>query len=96
MKKKIPLFKTEDEERMFWARHDSTEHIDWSKAERVVLSKLKPSVKTISLRLSAVMLDELKLLAHKRDIPYQSLMKLYLAERIRAEMFKPGLNKLKA
>lgn len=96
MKKKIPLFKTEDEERTFWARHDSTEHIDWSEADRVVLSKLKPSVKTISLRLSAVMLDELKLLAHKRDIPYQSLMKLYLAERIRAEMFKPGLDKLKA
>lgn len=96
MKKKIPLFKTEDDERMFWAKHDSTEHIDWSKAQRVVLSKLKPSVRTISLRLSAAMLDELRLLAHKRDIPYQSLMKLYLAERIQTELIKPGLRKSKS
>lgn len=96
MKKKIPLFKTEDEERMFWAKHDSTEHIDWSKARKVVLSKLKPSIKTISLRLSAAMLDELKLLAHKRDIPYQSLMKLYLAERIQTELLRPGLHQLKS
>jgi len=95
MKKRIPLFKTEDEEREFWAKHDSTEYVDWSKAKRVVLSKLKPSTKTISLRLSAAMLDELKLLAHKRDVPYQSLMKLYLSERIRAELFRPDLHKSK-
>jgi predicted DNA binding CopG/RHH family protein len=93
MKKKIPLFKTEDEERMYWAKHDSTEHVDWNKAEKVVLSKLKPSIKTISLRLSTAMLDELKLIAHKRDIPYQSLMKIYLAERIQTELLRPGFHK---
>ncbi|MGH9899008.1 MAG: BrnA antitoxin family protein [Pyrinomonadaceae bacterium] len=86
MKKKVPKFKTEDDEREFWATHDSTAYIDWSQAKKVVLSKLKPSVKTISLRLSESMLEELKLLANKKDVPYQSLVKMFLAERIAEEI----------
>lgn len=86
MKKKIPKFKNEDKEREFWASHDSTDYIDWSKGRKTVLSKLKPSVKTISLRLPESMLEELKLLANKKDVPYQSLLKIYLAERIEEEL----------
>ena len=65
--KKIPKFKNETEERLFWARHDSTDYIDWDKAKKVVLPNLKPSVKTISIRMPEMMLDELKLLANKRE-----------------------------
>jgi predicted DNA binding CopG/RHH family protein len=83
--KKLPKFKSEDEEREFWASHDSTEYVDWEKASPVVMSKLKPSLKTISLRLPETMLEELKLLANKRDVPYQSLLKIFLAERISKE-----------
>ncbi|CAI2719717.1 conserved protein of unknown function [Nitrospina watsonii] len=86
MTKKIPKFKSENEERKFWSDRDSTEYVDWKKARRVTLPELKPSLKTISLRLPASMLEELKLLAHKRDVPYQSLMKIFLAEKIREEM----------
>jgi len=86
MKKKIPKFKNEDEERAFWAIHDSTEFVDWKKAKRTLLPNLKPSVKTISLRLPKAMLEELKLLANKRDVPYQSLVKIFLAERIEEEL----------
>jgi predicted DNA binding CopG/RHH family protein len=86
MIKRIPKFKNEDEEREFWAIHDSTDYIDWSKGKKVVLSKLKPSIKTISLRLPESMLEELKLLANKRDVPYQSLLKIFLAERIEEEL----------
>ena len=86
MKKRVPEFKSEDEEREFWATHDSTEFVDWKKAKRAVLPKLKPSVKTISLRLPESMLEELKLLAHKRDVPYQSLLKIFLSEKIREEL----------
>ena len=86
MKMKIPKFKNEDEERAFWATHDSTKFIDWKKAKRTLLPNLKPSVKTISLRLPEAMLEELKLLANKRDVPYQSLVKIYLAERIEEEL----------
>jgi len=84
--KKIPRFKTENEEREFWAKADSTDYIDWSKARKVAFANLKPSVKTISLRLPESMLDELKLLANKRDVPYQSLIKMFLAERIEKEL----------
>lgn len=84
--KKIPEFKTEAEERQFWRRHDSGEYVDWSDATPVVLPKLKPSTRTISVRLPESMLDQLKLLANKRDVPYQSLMKAFLAERIRREL----------
>lgn len=84
--KKIPRFKNKDEEREFWSRHDSTDYIDWDKAKKAVLPNLKPSVKTISIRLPEMMLEELKLLANKRDVPYQSLLKMFLAERIEAEL----------
>ena len=84
--KKIPKFKSEDEEREFWAHKDSTEYIDWKSAKSVILPNLKPSLKTISLRLPELMLSELKLLANKRDIPYQSLLKIFLAERIEQEL----------
>ena len=86
MKKKIPKFKSEDEEREFWSKADSTDYIDWKKAKRTVLPNLKPSTKKISLRLPELMIEELKLLANKRDVPYQSLMKMYLAERIQLEL----------
>ncbi len=85
-KKKIPKFTSEEKERQFWAKEDSTEYVDWEKAKNVVLPKLKPSLKTISLRLPELMLAELKLLANKRDIPYQSLLKIFLAERIDQEL----------
>lgn len=86
MPKQIPKFKSEDEEREFWATHDSTEYADWRKAKKAVFSNLKPSVKKISLRLPESMLEELKLLANKRDVPYQSLLKIFLAERIEKEL----------
>ena len=86
MTKKIPEFKNEDEEREFWDTHDSTEFINWNKAERITFANLKPSVKKISLRLPESMLEELKMLANKRDVPYQSLLKIFLAERIEKEL----------
>ena len=81
-----PRFESEDEERAYWATHDSVGQIDWSRAERLTLPELKPSTKTISLRLPETMLEEIKLLAHQRDVPYQSLIKVFLAERLRAEL----------
>ena len=84
--KKMPRFKSEDQEREFWATRDSTEFVDWKKAKRTVLANLKPSVKTISLRIPESMLEELKLLANKQDVPYQSLLKMFLAERIQREL----------
>lgn len=86
MKKRIPKFESEDHEREFWSKADSTEYIDWEKAKKTVLPNLKPSTKKISLRLPELMIEELKLLANKHDIPYQSLMKIYLAERIQREL----------
>ena len=85
MKKPVPRSKSEDAEREFWATHDSTDYIDWRKGKRVTLPNLKPSSQTISLRLPKPMLDRLKLLAHKRDVPYQSLLKMFVAERLKAE-----------
>jgi predicted DNA binding CopG/RHH family protein len=85
MMKRIPEFENEDEEREFWKTHDSTEYLDWSEAERAVFTNLKPSTKTISLRLPESMLAELRQLANKRDIPYQSLIKTFLRERIDQE-----------
>ncbi len=84
--KDIPTFENEEQEREFWATHDSTEYIDWDKAEAAVLARLKPSTKTISLRLPELMLNELRLIANKRDVPYQSLIKLFLKERIDQEL----------
>ncbi|QTA80637.1 Toxin-antitoxin system, antitoxin component, CopG-like [Desulfonema limicola] len=86
MSKQIPKFKNEEEEREFWATHDSTDYINWDKAEKITFSNLKPSVKKISLRLPETMIEELKLLANKRDVPYQSLLKIFLAERIEKEL----------
>ncbi len=86
--KKIPKFTSEAQERLFWQTHDSSEYIDWSDAEEVTLPKLKPSTKTISLRLPETMIDELKILANKRDVPYQSLLKIFLSERIHLELTK--------
>lgn len=86
MKQQIPKFESEEAERAFWASADSTEYIDWRQAERMVFPNLKPSLKTISLRLPESMLEALKLLANKRDIPYQSLLKLFLAERLDQEL----------
>ena len=88
MKKAVPRFRTEEAEREFWASHDSTDYIDWRKGKRAVLPKLKPSSQTISIRLPKPMLDRLKLLANKRDVPYQSLLKIFVADRLKAE-FKP-------
>ncbi len=85
MPKKLPKFHNEEEEHAFWASHDSAEYLDWDKAERAILPSLKPSTKTISLRLPESMLDELRQLANKRDIPYQSLIKTFLRDRIDQE-----------
>ena len=86
MKKKIPHFKSEDELREFWATHDSTDYIDWSKSKAVVFPNLKPSLKTISLRLPESMINALKLIANKHDLPYQSLIKMFLKKDIETEL----------
>jgi predicted DNA binding CopG/RHH family protein len=90
MRKPIPRFKNEDAEREFWASHDSTEFIDWRKAGRATLPNLKPSSQTISLRLPKPMLARLKQLANKRDVPYQSLLKMFVAERLKRELELPN------
>lgn len=84
--KEIPIHKTEDEAREFWSENDSTEFVDWESAESVVLPNLKPTTRTISLRISASMLDKIRLVANKRDVPYQSLIKSFLQERIEEEL----------
>lgn len=84
-RKTIPDFESEAEEREFWLGHDSVDYLDWSQAKPAVLANLRPSTSTISLRLPDFMLEELKLLAHQRDVPYQSLLKVFLAERLQAE-----------
>jgi len=91
--KDIPTFKNEDEEREFWANQDSTEYVDWDEAELVVFPKLKPTTKSISLRLPVPMLNEIRLLANKRDVPYQSLIKVFLKERIDEELKRGGEKK---
>ena len=85
MSKKIPEFKNEDEERAFWAKTDSSEMLDWSEAKRVLFPNLKPTTQAISLRLPISMLDELRQLANQRDVSYQSLIKIFLRERIDTE-----------
>jgi predicted DNA binding CopG/RHH family protein len=81
----IPAFRSESEERKFWETHDTTPFVDWGKARLAVFPDLKPSTETISLRLPAALLAELKALANKRDVPYQSLLKIFLAERVASE-----------
>jgi predicted DNA binding CopG/RHH family protein len=85
-RKTIPKFSSEAEERAFWARQDSTDYINWSTASEVTLPNLRPTLRTISIRLPEGMIAELKRLANKRDVPYQSLLKVFLAERIEAEI----------
>jgi len=80
--KKIPKFKTEAQERRFWETHDSTDYVNWSGAERVRLPNLKPTTQTISLRLPTPLLERIKIEANKRDVPYQSLIKIWLKEKV--------------
>ena len=82
--KPVPKFANEAEERLFWEAHDSTEYLDWSKARKVVLPNLKPTTKTISLRLPQHLLDSIKAAANARDVPYQSLIKVWLQEKLRS------------
>ena len=84
-KKTIPKFKTEDDEHEFWAKHDATDYFDVATGKRVTFSELKPSTKTISLRLTEEMLNALKVMANRRDVPYQSLIKVLLKEKIDEE-----------
>lgn len=89
--KPLPRFANEDEETEFWDTHDSTDYIDWSKAERGTLfPNLKPTSQTISLRLPATMIAQLKTLGNKRDVPYQSLLKMFVAERLEREFGRPS------
>jgi predicted DNA binding CopG/RHH family protein len=83
--KPVPRFRSEAEERAFWETHDSTDYVDWSKAERVSFPNLKLSTQSISLRLPQGLLDRIKIAANKRDVPYQSLIKVWLAEKLDAE-----------
>ena len=85
MNKPLPEFKNEDEERAYWAAQDSSEVLDWGKAKRAIFPNLKPTTRAISLRLPDAMLDELRQLANQRDVPYQSLIKIFLRERIDLE-----------
>lgn len=82
--KAVPEFANEAEERLFWETHDSTEYLDWSKARPVVLPNLKPTTRTISLRLPQHLLDSIKAAANARDVPYQSLIKVWLQEKVRS------------
>lgn len=82
--KAVPHFANEAEERKFWETHDSTEYLDWATAKRVVLPNLKPTTKTISLRLPQHLLDSIKAAANARDVPYQSLIKVWLQEKLRS------------
>lgn len=84
--KTIPKFKGEEEERRFWATHDSADYVDWNKAVKAKFPNLRPTSRTISLRLPESLLNDLKILANKRDVPYQSLMKILLSEKIGEEL----------
>jgi predicted DNA binding CopG/RHH family protein len=84
--KKIPKFKSEAEEVEFWATHDSTAYVDYSKAKRINFLNLKPSTRTISIRLPESLIEHLKVLANKRDVPYQSLLKMFLSEKVAEEL----------
>jgi predicted DNA binding CopG/RHH family protein len=85
--KEMPVFENENDEREFWTENDSTDFVDWNNsADSVILPKLKPTTRTISLRISASMLEKIRLVANKRDVPYQSLIKSFLQERIDEEL----------
>jgi predicted DNA binding CopG/RHH family protein len=81
--KPIPAFASEAEERQFWETHDSVDYLDWSKAQRVRFPNLKPTTKAISLRLPVSLLEDIKIQANKRDVPYQSLIKVWLSEKVK-------------
>lgn len=83
--KNIPIFNNEEEEREFWLKNDSESYVNWKNSKQANFPNLKPSTKTISLRLPESMLDDIKILANKRDVPYQSLIKIILKERIDKE-----------
>ena len=83
---KLPKFKNEDQERDFWAKHDSTVYVDWSNARRVAFPNLKPATRTISVRLPESLIANLKTLANAQDVLYQSLMKVFLSEKVRQEL----------
>ena len=85
-KKRIPEFRNEEEERGFWATHDSADYIDWDRSEKARFPSLKPSLKSISIRLPESMIAQLKVEANKRDIPYQSLIKVYLSEKLKQDV----------
>lgn len=78
----IPAFENEAEERAFWESHDSADHVDWSKAQPVRFPNLKPSSRSISLRIPLDLLERIKIAANKRDVPYQSLIKIWLSEKV--------------
>lgn len=87
MNKKISKINSEDQEREFWSKADSTKYLNWKKGKRVVFPNLRPSSKTISLRLPELMLAELKMVANKKDVPYQSLVKIYIAEMLERDLY---------
>jgi|SRR5215510_11922641 len=96
MKKKVkavPKFTTEVEERRFWEEQDSTQYVDWSPAKPARFPNLKPSTQSISLRLPASLLDNIKIEANKRDVPYQSLIKVWLAEKTASLSTMPARSK---
>src|SRR4030095_6975816 len=95
-RKKVPIFKSEDEEREFWARHDSTDYIDYKKAKRVQFPNLKPSSRAISIRLPESLIENIKVLANREDVPYQSMMKVLLAEKVTEALRSPKRKKTAA
>jgi predicted DNA binding CopG/RHH family protein len=84
--KRIPTFRNEDKEREFWSNADSTEFLDWDKSEVTTFSDLKPTTRAISLRIPETMLEQIRRIANKRDVPYQSLIKMFLKDRINQEL----------
>ena len=84
--RKLPKFESEEQERQFWASHDSTEYLNWRQGRRVKLPNLRPTTRVISIRLPETMIESLKVLANKRDVPYQSLLKMYVAEKLEEEL----------
>ncbi len=88
--RKLPKFKNEEEEAAFWSTHDSADYIDYSRSERTLFPNLKPSTRTISIRLPESLIEHLKVLANKRDVPYQSLLKMFLIEKVEEEFHEAG------
>ena len=86
--KTLPKFENEDDEANFWATHDTTDYIDWSKAKRVVFSNLKPSSRAVPIRFPTYLIERLKQLANRQHVPYQSLIKIFLTERVNRELHK--------